>query len=365
MKRVQKAYTQTQGQTVYAVFSRVGSFARLPQSSQSRQRSKEEILKDGPVLLPSASGRDLSKTHIPRPILIPTASMRQLPKLEQDQPKPQLIRYQFQTPPRVRTPAAPQGYNFGPNQPRPPRLPKLEPVPLHLVEEPPPLLPLSDSLPATARGTPEKPRRTKTRLNGVEATYLPTASYHSNLVTAIGIRTRTGMMNGRRKKFNQDTYQVIHNCAGVRGQCLFSVFDGHGMYGHEVSAFLRKMIPETVGSALQRASKNQGGAGDEERTMKTGLYEGFLMTADEVFKQHSIDITYSGSTAVSVLLKGQRLVCANVGDSRALIGRKTPEGWQAIPLSHDHKPDLPNEKKRIEANGGRVEPHRSKSLNSG
>ena len=320
--------------------------------------------KEGPVLLPSASGRDLGKTHIPRPILIPTASMGQLPKLEQDQSKPQLIRYQFQTPPRVRTPAAPQGYGFGPNQSRPPRLPKLEPVPLHLVEEPPPL-PMSDSLPATARGTPEKPRRTKTRLNGVEAAYLPaTASCQSNLITAIGIRTRTGMMHGRRKKFNQDTYQVIHNCAGVRGQCLFSVFDGHGMYGHEVSAFLRKMIPGTVGNALQRATKSNGCAVDEERAMKTGLYEGFLMTADEIFKQHFIDITYSGSTAVSVLLKGQRLVCANVGDSRAVIGRKSPEGWQAIPLSHDHKPDLPGEKRRIEASGGRVEPHRSKSLRS-
>jgi serine/threonine protein phosphatase PrpC len=168
------------------------------------------------------------------------------------------------------------------------------------------------------------------------------------------------MMNGRRKKCNQDTYQIIHNCAGVRGQCLLSVFDGHGMYGHEVSGFLRKMLPGIVGNALQRAAKNTGTAIDEDRIMKTGLYEGFLMTADEIFKQHTINITYSGSTAVSVLLKGQLLVCANVGDSRAVIGRKTPEGWQVIPLSHDHKPDLPYEKKRIEACGGRVEPHRSK-----
>lgn len=46
----------------------------------------------------------------------------------------------------------------------------------------------------------------------------------------------------------------------------------------------------------------------------------------------------------------QYLVCANVGDSRALLAR----GKLCISLSDDHKPELPKERARIEQAGGSV-----------
>ena len=150
----------------------------------------------------------------------------------------------------------------------------------------------------------------------------------------------------------------------MKGLSLVSVFDGHGFLGHEVSAILRKTLPVQVGNALQRAIKTQHSVIEEEKALKAALYEGFLLTADEVFRQHKTDISFSGSTAVSVLLKENRVVCANVGDSRAILGRKTAQGWTAIPLSSDHKPDRPDERKRIESSGGRVEPHRSDSYSA-
>ena len=36
----------------------------------------------------------------------------------------------------------------------------------------------------------------------------------------------------------------------------------------------------------------------------------------------SVDRTFSGTTAVAVMLHKQRLVCANVGDSRAVLCSK-------------------------------------------
>ena len=68
-----------------------------------------------------------------------------------------------------------------------------------------------------------------------------------------------------------------------------------------------------------------------------------------------IDTLFSGSTCVQVLLRGELILCANTGDSRAVIGRKSESGWEAIPLSEDQKPDLPTERARIEASGGMVE----------
>lgn len=58
-----------------------------------------------------------------------------------------------------------------------------------------------------------------------------------------------------------------------------------------------------------------------------------------------------GSTAVTaILMNGEKLVVANVGDSRAIICRK----GVAKQLSVDHEPSKEKEKEMIESKGGFV-----------
>ncbi|KAL8192973.1 hypothetical protein R6Q57_027421 [Mikania cordata] len=57
-----------------------------------------------------------------------------------------------------------------------------------------------------------------------------------------------------------------------------------------------------------------------------------------------------GSTAVVAVVAPDKIVVSNCGDSRAVLCRN----GVAIPLSTDHKPDRPDELKRIEDAGGRV-----------
>ncbi|KAL2898852.1 putative protein phosphatase 2C 24 [Bienertia sinuspersici] len=57
-----------------------------------------------------------------------------------------------------------------------------------------------------------------------------------------------------------------------------------------------------------------------------------------------------GSTAVVAIVTPQNIVVANCGDSRAVLCRN----GQPFPLSSDHKPDRPDELKRIQEAGGRV-----------
>lgn len=75
----------------------------------------------------------------------------------------------------------------------------------------------------------------------------------------------------------------------------------------------------------------------------------FIMTADA-----SVDTSLSGTTLVSVCVRGNKLVLTNVGDSRATLGRRrqaaagaTGEGGGcslvAQALTEDHKPDIPVE----------------------
>jgi serine/threonine protein phosphatase PrpC len=67
--------------------------------------------------------------------------------------------------------------------------------------------------------------------------------------------------------------------------------------------------------------------------------------------------SYQGSTAVAVKLHKSAssnntvLISANVGDSRAVLCR----AGKAIELTRDHKPNDPDERRRIEGLGGKVE----------
>lgn len=119
------------------------------------------------------------------------------------------------------------------------------------------------------------------------------------------------------------------------------------------------------------------------------MSEGFIKTCIDM-RRRSFDINYSGSTVVTVMLSGNKLICANVGDSRAVLGStrskrdaemieeankndksgmkfesvgRPVQGdpnkvWIATALSRDHKPDLPDEFERIMACNGRVDPFR-------
>ncbi|KAM0919231.1 hypothetical protein ACQ4PT_008349 [Festuca glaucescens] len=62
-------------------------------------------------------------------------------------------------------------------------------------------------------------------------------------------------------------------------------------------------------------------------------------------------IPYSeGSTASVALIRGNQIIVGSVGDSLCVLSRN----GQAMDLSTDHKPNLPDERRRIQNAGGRV-----------
>jgi len=67
---------------------------------------------------------------------------------------------------------------------------------------------------------------------------------------------------------------------------------------------------------------------------------------------------FTGCTACVVLISDTEIICANSGDSRAVLSN----AGKCIELSIDHKPDLPTEKSRIEKAGGFVEDNRVKGV---
>jgi len=73
---------------------------------------------------------------------------------------------------------------------------------------------------------------------------------------------------------------------------------------------------------------------------------------------------FSGTTVVAVLIQDNTIVCANSGDSRAILCSTNQAGvWYFTPLSRDHKPDELDEAARIKKSNGRIE--QSRLMNQG
>ena len=86
------------------------------------------------------------------------------------------------------------------------------------------------------------------------------------------------------------------------------------------------------------------------------MWTGFL-EVDKAMQSSRIDCEFSGSTAVVGFLRGRTLATAWVGDSRCVMGKQPVKGgpFEAVDMTKDHKPTLPEEKARIQASNGRVE----------
>lgn len=89
--------------------------------------------------------------------------------------------------------------------------------------------------------------------------------------------------------------------------------------------------------------------------IKIALNKGCYATNNEIIKG-GFDCQLSGSTAINILIYKNTLVSANVGDSRAIMGKMSLDSeWKYTELSHDHKPEYEQEYNRIIKNGGRIE----------
>eukprot|EP00933_Yihiella_yeosuensis_P040835 TRINITY_DN35243_c0_g1_i1.p1 TRINITY_DN35243_c0_g1~~TRINITY_DN35243_c0_g1_i1.p1 ORF type:complete len:711 (+),score=243.48 TRINITY_DN35243_c0_g1_i1:113-2245(+) len=149
-----------------------------------------------------------------------------------------------------------------------------------------------------------------------------------------------------------DKLKIPVSVLGETATCVFfGVFDGHG--GHYCAEFTAAHLAKNVLSRLRDRVK---GSNDEVALM-TALKGGFRQTEHNYLQHAKQTKDQSGTTACCMTVFGPdeqqrlRLFMANCGDSRAVLCRK---GGEAVRLTEDHKPNQPEEKKRIEAAGGGV-----------
>ena len=158
---------------------------------------------------------------------------------------------------------------------------------------------------------------------------------------------------GHRKK-NQDNYIIEKNINNILEFNIFAVLDGHGDNGHIVSQLASKYLIKK----FTNLTKDFGDTESIYNFLKKSDYQKiiniFLETDTEIITKTKFDISLSGSTCVFVIQLGEHIICANIGDSRAILVYDKNGQNNIFELSHDSKPDVPEEKKRIELLGGTV-----------
>ncbi|CEO94823.1 PPM-type phosphatase domain-containing protein [Plasmodiophora brassicae] len=160
-------------------------------------------------------------------------------------------------------------------------------------------------------------------------------------------------IQGRRQHM-EDTfaYHPVFRTKGSHKFQLHAVFDGHG--GSVCSRFLADQLPTLARSCIDERLSNARTDVQCNDAVRAALMDVFEKSEREYLALAETNQLDDGSTAVVAVLhshhSGADVYVANLGDSRAVLAHKA----FALPLSTDHKPDRPDERRRVESLGGRV-----------
>ena len=166
-------------------------------------------------------------------------------------------------------------------------------------------------------------------------------------------------------KVNQDSFLVLQNQYDFKDFNIFAVMDGHGVNGHLVSRFVTKYFTSFFNNNKKMKASNNNEEEIWYRLKKNNcdiLKRAFRHAERDISKNTDIDASFSGTTCVMVFQIGEKLICANVGDSRAIIFKGNNN---ITPLSIDQKPNDPEESKRIIENGGEISQYEEDGEKSG
>ncbi|KAL7577361.1 hypothetical protein ACA910_002093 [Epithemia clementina (nom. ined.)] len=183
----------------------------------------------------------------------------------------------------------------------------------------------------------------------------------------------TAHLDGQRV-WNEDAILCtpLEFCQGF----LFLICDGHGDAG-SVANFIAQQLPTALARAAHEISsqtfhENNDPDSDRDTEYWTSVCQAAATLLDcDLQKAHLA----GGCTAVWAIVTATQIVVANVGDSRCILVQQQQQQqqqdeennqqaapqdggeeennpqWKVVPLSHDHKPNLPMEQERIEKAG--------------
>ena len=202
---------------------------------------------------------------------------------------------------------------------------------------------------------------------------------------------------------NQDNYFYYSNFFLIKNLFIFGVLDGHGKNGKEISQLISTLYPSylfylllddncnerkiDINKTILKLIKIQESPGEikdmfilryffnkfeidfstnpfingNQKILFNQIHEALYYSHNELKHRYNLEIKNSGSTLCSAMIQGNIIYIVNVGDSRAILGTyfSRINRWKTTQLSVDHKPNNPNENKRIISYNGRVDRYKN------
>ena len=166
-------------------------------------------------------------------------------------------------------------------------------------------------------------------------------------IKAYDVITQAGINKNQYKKINQDYYIISTNINKIKNYNIFGVLDGHGLYGHLISIFVGRYILNNFihNEKLKSCSNSEELYYQLKKNNFQIINEIFINAEKELYKAE-FDSNFSGTTCIIVIEVGNHLICANTGDSRAiLIYTDEEEIDNYIQKCNDNKKKEENESK--------------------
>ncbi len=170
----------------------------------------------------------------------------------------------------------------------------------------------------------------------------------------------------------EDEYIAALNQGPDKNTHIFGILDGHG--GNEVAKYIKNhFVEEFISNSFYKSNLISQALKETYKKINENLksIEAFKELTKyhlEFKKQYNLKVSEGdmkeyekkgyienlayeiGSTCNIVVIHNNEFFYANCGDSRSVLLRH----GEAIPMSTDHKPDLPNEFKRIKRSGSMI-----------
>ncbi|GIL79333.1 hypothetical protein Vretimale_16527 [Volvox reticuliferus] len=173
---------------------------------------------------------------------------------------------------------------------------------------------------------------------GTQTVFMPQSGY----TIRYAFVSQRGYYPDAPSKANQDSFSVQTYFGGDAEQCFFGVYDGHGEYGTQCSQFAKEKVPENLLNNTHFAVSPEI------------AYHQAMVLSNNQLHRSEVDDSMSGTTAITVLVRGRTAYVANVGDSRAVLAERHGDRVLAQDLSYDQTPFRRDECERVKRCGARV-----------
>ena len=210
-------------------------------------------------------------------------------------------------------------------------------------------------------GLRQRKKKNKNLVNLLKNTFFNSEFSQNTYIKSCESITVPGKKENGNKKINQDSYIIERNINGILNFNIFGVLDGHGEFGHYASQFVSRYVISHIKNHPLIKKCDEPKEIYQKLTLDGyQIIANIFTDADVQIQKEKFDVQNSGTTCIIVIQLEEKIICANTGDSRAIMiydknNNDNLVNTKIYNLSYDCKPELPNESQRIYECGGCVE----------